>query len=89
MIQDKFNNSHIYIFQEEAPLNSFNDCTSALNRIFVKEKQQKNLSHIYINVATASKSFALAAYVFALFHPDLVTIFYLKTSEYIILDYLE
>ncbi|MBA7573892.1 hypothetical protein ES708_15693 [subsurface metagenome] len=88
-ILDKFNNSHICIFQEEAPLNSFIGCTSALNRIFVKEKQQKNLSHIYINVATASKSFALAAYVFALFHPDLVTVFYLKTSEYIILDYLE
>ncbi len=89
IIRDKFTDSHICIFQDEAPLNSFIDCLSALNRIFVKEKQQQNLSHIYINVATASKSFALAAYIFALFHSELVTVFYLKTSEYIILDYLE
>ena len=89
IISEEFEKSYVSIKSESTNLNSFFDCISKLNEIYEKEIKTKRLKHIYINVSTSSKAFALAAYVFALFHYNLTTIFYLKTSEYILLNYLE
>lgn len=77
------------ILDEEAELNSFSSSIRTLNKIYSNELEKPNFSHIYINISTASKAFAIAAYVFGCNNSENVTLFYLKTKQYILLDYLE
>ena len=78
----------IEVHEDIAQLNNFSSSIQVLNKIYNLEKEIKNLNHIYINISTASKAFALAAYVFASMHSRITTIFYLSTLNYILLDHL-
>ncbi len=79
----------IEVHEDIAQLNNFSSSIQVLNKIFHFEKDTKNFNHIYINISTASKAFALAAYVFASMHSRITTIFYLSTLNYILLDHLQ
>ncbi len=87
---DKIKHSFREVIKIEAELNSFSSSMHSLKQIFSKEnKKHTTLSRIYINISTASKAFAIAGYVFACQHPDICTVFYMGTKNYILLDYLE
>lgn len=88
-IETEFKDSYRLVIMKEAKLNSFFDCIRALNEIFKKEIKINRLKEIFINISTASKAFALAAYIFGLFHPYITKIFYMGTSNYILLDHLD
>ena len=89
MIKRKFEDSYLIVEFKYAALNSFYECYNILDDIYKEEIATNKLKHIFINVSTASKAFALSAYVFALIHFNIVTIFYMKASKYLILEYLE
>ncbi len=89
MIKRKFEDSYLIVEFKYAALNSFYECYNILDEIYKEEIATNKLKHIFINVSTASKAFALSAYVFALIHFNIVTIFYMKASKYLILEYLE
>lgn len=72
-----------------AHLNSINSCLKTLIEIYKKELLYGRLNKIFINVSTASKAFALAAYIFSLLHPEYVKIFYSRTSKYTLLEHLQ
>lgn len=88
-MKEEFKNTYRIVVLKEAKLNSFFDCINVLEEIFKEEKEINRFKEIFINISTASKAFALAAYIFGLFHPQITKIFYMKTSNYILLDYLE
>jgi len=89
MIKRKFEDSYLIVEFKYAALNSFYECYNILDEIYKEEIVTNKLKHIFINVSTASKAFALSAYVFALIHFNIVTVFYMKASKYLILEYLE
>ncbi len=89
MIKQKFEDSYLIVEFKYAVLNSFYECYDILDKIYKEEITTNKLKHIFINVSTASKAFALSAYVFALIHFNMVTVFYMKASKYLILEYLE
>lgn len=88
-IANEFQNTYRLIRTKEAKLNSFPDCIRVLKEIYQKENKSGKLQEILINVSTASKAFSLASYIFALFHPAKTRIFYMSTSNYILLNHLE
>lgn len=88
-IMDEFKESHITVLSIESKLNSFMDCIYVLNKIYKLEDKTGKLKQFFINISTATKAFALAAYIFGLFHRNITTIFYMGTSEYILLNFLE
>ncbi len=89
-VKKDIKNSFRETLVEDVKLNSYIESLKVLNFIFEKEFRSKSrLNKIYINVSTASKNFALAAYTFACQHPDLCKIFYLKTNRYILLEYIQ
>lgn len=89
-VLEKINLSFREINEIEAELNSFSSSIQSLKTIFEKEiKNSAKLSKIYINISTASKAFAIAAYIFACQHPELCVVFYMKTQNYILLDFLD
>lgn len=88
-IENEFKDSYRLIIMKEAKLNSFFECIRVLKEIFIDEIKINRLKEIFINISTASKAFALAAYIFGLFHPNITKIFYMGTSNYILLDHLD
>lgn len=89
MIKQKFKDSYLIVEFRYTALNSFYECYNILDEIYNEEVTSNKLKHIFINVSTASKAFALSAYIFALLHFNIVTVFYMKASKYLILEYLE
>jgi len=88
-VSEIFKNTQRIMKTKKTRLNSFIDCITVLNEIYTEENKSNKLKEIFINISTATKAFSLAAYIFALFHPRLVTVFYMKTTNYILLEYLE
>jgi len=88
-IAEEFRKTYRIIITKETKLNSFYECITLLNEIYKDEEQTGKLKEIFVNISTASKAFALGAYIFALFHSDITTIFYLETDKYILLNHLQ
>ncbi len=87
-VKNILNKSFNLISEEIVNLGSFESCLEGLNRILEKEQITARLQHIYINISTASKIFAIASYIFASREPKLFTLFYLQANEYILLEHL-
>ncbi len=88
-VKENLEKSPYIIKEEQAELNSVEDSIQTLNKIYENEQRTGLLKKILINVSTASKAFAIAAYIFGLYHPKKTKIFYAKTQRYILLDHLE
>ncbi|UYP46501.1 hypothetical protein NEF87_002786 [Candidatus Lokiarchaeum ossiferum] len=86
-VKNRIGSSFNKIEEEITNLGSFHDSLTCLNRIMKLEEKIERLGHIYINISTASKTFAMAAYLFASRKPELFTLFYLQSNKYILLEH--
>ncbi len=69
-------------------LNAIETCIKSLKKIVIQELKTLPGTEIYINVSTATKNFALAAYLIAAYFQQRIPIklFYLRANNYTILD---
>jgi hypothetical protein len=88
-IKEEFKRDFMEYHDNNIRLNSFSESISILNQIFDWETKKENFTHIYINISTASKIFAIAAYIFSCYHQEKCTPFYLDTDTYVILNHLD
>ena len=88
-INQEYNWEFLERHDESIKLNSFTASISKLIEIYEQETKKSNFTHIYLNTSTASKVFAIAAYIFACYHQGKCTPFYLDTDKYILLNHLD
>ena len=90
--QDAQKNMHdkfVQINPMAADLGHFDSCIGCLKDIFTKELNADDACQFYLNISTASKAFAIAAYLVACLYPNNSKVFYLRSKNYIFLDYLD
>ncbi|UYP46394.1 hypothetical protein NEF87_002679 [Candidatus Lokiarchaeum ossiferum] len=85
----KFENTFFEIQPKNCHLGSLPSTISILNDIYEIEQKKGKLNKIYINISTASKLFAIGAYIFASQFPDICKLFYLATNNYLLLEHLK
>jgi len=73
---------------KEADITNLQDCLRILSEI-IKEEKKNQANKIYINISTSSKIFAVAAVYIAGLDPFFIIPFYVKTSNYLIQDFIE
>ena len=73
---------------EEVNITDLQDCLRILSEI-IKEEKKNKVKKIYINISTSSKIFAVAAIYIAGLDPFFIIPFYVKTSNYLIQDFME
>ncbi len=73
---------------KEVDITNLKDCLRILSEIIQLEKKKK-AKKIYINISTSSKIFAVAAIYIAGLDPFVIVPFYVKTSNYLIQDFME
>lgn len=88
LVKTKIRTSFNLIEEEKVNLGRFYESFGKLQEIYQKEQKTGLLNNIYINISTASKVFATAASLFASLHSENCIIFYLKTNNYVLLEYL-
>ncbi len=76
------------IYIKEANITNLKDCLRVLSEI-IKEEKKYHTKKIYINIGTSSKIFAVAAVYISGLDPSLIIPFYVKTSNYLIQDFIE
>lgn len=63
-------------------------CIIILKKI-VKTEIEKECNEMYINISTSSKIFTIAAIYIAGLHPQFINLFYVRTTNYLIQDFIE
>ena len=76
------------IYIKEANITNLKDCLRVLSEI-IKEEKKIHTKKIYINISTSSKIFAVAAVYISGLDPSFISPFYVKTSNYLIQDFIE
>ncbi|MGQ4876466.1 MAG: DUF6293 family protein, partial [Promethearchaeia archaeon] len=76
------------IIIEETDITDLESCLRTLKEI-IKKEIKKNVRTIYINTSTSSKIFAIASIYIAGLYPNLIIPFYVKTSNYLIQEFIE
>lgn len=73
---------------KEVNITNLQDCLRILSEI-IREEKKNQAERIYINISTSSKIFAVAAVYIAGLDPFFIIPFYVKTSNYLIQDFIE
>ena len=68
---------------------NLSNCTNLLKEIILKELKMNPITSFHINISPSSKIFSFASFYLAGKYSEIISLFYVKPSNYLIVDFVE